>query len=876
MKCRFGLHLDGQYGRQPLNQLGMSDMGPLGLLGMLETQLGLVAPSVTAAQRVVQYRDCLQQLNHADRFFHQTFQVDDFGTAATLLGWRDEWRLHGWRGQIGEGESRRLHDMVAVEVLAAQHLTAGLAERLSLVDEALQQRKVKINAIELLDPLDYFPLLWRRILQQLPIQEPAAFKAEGKGMLGELQRALLHKPTGKIQPLIWQDDGTVQLVRSETSLLATRWLAETISSTGDVLYVATADAARVDSFLGAAAHPNQGLSEVSAFRPALQLLPLLLELLWQPLNVHALIQFLTHPICPVRGRIRRKLATLQGDYPGVGGPRWDEALNEIMFDAGDQQQEALEAIAFWVNHERFDPESGAPLSFVLERTQQLSAYFTQLPARANPALTQAYAAGKSQCEAFAQNLQGLMDQGIDKLKARQLEQLAAQATARGSDHPLRVAQVGAQSCITHPAAVVTSHQVVVWGPLEAPALPSAWPWSASEIIALREMGCDLPGVDIRLQQVATQWLRPLMAAKDKLILVLPPGEKESHPVLQLVSAYLKGAPVTRLETLLTQSQQTSLKLNQLRHTPLPGRQRWWQLPDDVSVQQEQDYSFSQLEKQIFNPYHWLLTQGAKLRSGSLRAVSHEVRLKGLLAHSLIDRFYQQADALQQSEAQFQNWFAQEFDLLMQQEGAVFLMPGRRMELENLRQSLALAMKELRSLMQRSAITQVETEKTLAGQFQGGPLKGYADMVLSKDDQTRAIVDIKWSGKKHREKLETNRHLQLALYAELIRQRTGQWPQVAYFMVRQGQLLACDDGWFKGIHRVKQSKDAKDENTAQLWQRFLSTWTWRQAQFKAGRYEVVLEESEAPDSVAPEDGLPIEVMNQEYNDCKRLAGWEADA
>ena len=54
MDIRLGLHLDGQYGRDAANQIGAVDVGPLGLLSILETQLGLVPPATGAVQRTVQ------------------------------------------------------------------------------------------------------------------------------------------------------------------------------------------------------------------------------------------------------------------------------------------------------------------------------------------------------------------------------------------------------------------------------------------------------------------------------------------------------------------------------------------------------------------------------------------------------------------------------------------------------------------------------------------------------------------------------------------------------------------------------------------------------------------------------------------------------
>ena len=115
MKLRLGLHLDGQQGRPAVNQMGVADVGPLGFLGILETQLGLVSPMDSAAKRCVQYRDCLQQLDNPNRFFHKSYEADDFGTAATLLSWRDEWCLHGWTGEIAAGSSPRLHDLAELE-----------------------------------------------------------------------------------------------------------------------------------------------------------------------------------------------------------------------------------------------------------------------------------------------------------------------------------------------------------------------------------------------------------------------------------------------------------------------------------------------------------------------------------------------------------------------------------------------------------------------------------------------------------------------------------------------------------------------------------------------------------------------------------------
>jgi hypothetical protein len=334
----------------------------------------------------------------------------------------------------------------------------------------------------------------------------------------------------------------------------------------------------------------------------------------------------------------------------------------------------------------------------------------------------------------------------------------------------------------------------------------------------------------------------------------------------MLNALIPKLPIYPVESMLREG---TAPMTAINHTPLPGIKRWWQLPEGTVVPPVPEYSFSQLEKQVFNPFHWLLANAAKFRSGSLLSLVDDFRLKGLLAHSLVERLYRDADGLTMSDDQFSTWFDPAFDQLIAEEGAVYLMPGRRTDRDNLRQALRRALQELRGLLRAANVAVVEPERKLSGHFAGGSLAGYSDLVLMKPDKSQAIIDMKWAGKSHRSKLEENRHLQLAIYSELLRQSTGQWPALAYFLFSQGKLLTRDDLWFPGTHPVS---NRSGENTAQLWQRFLVTWNWRQEQFAEGRFEVVLDDSDEADSTPPDDGLPIEVLNVAYNECMHLAGW----
>ena len=262
---------------------------------------------------------------------------------------------------------------------------------------------------------------------------------------------------------------------------------------------------------------------------------------------------------------------------------------------------------------------------------------------------------------------------------------------------------------------------------------------------------------------------------------------------------------------------------------------------------------------------------AALKTSRILSVSDDFRLFGNLAHSLVERFFERPDALNQDEGACLAWFESTFDQTIKEEGATLLMPGRRSDLEGLRIKLRASFIHLRHQISGAGVVKVEPELALAGHHAGGEIGGFADLVLTKADGSQAVVDMKWSGKKFSDLLKENRHLQLAIYAELLRQKGGVWPQVAYYVLDRGQLLATSDEFFPEAKLVRKEVE---ENTPHLWLRFAETWKWRRKQLDEGKIEVALAEIiETDDSAFPEAGLVPQLLNPRYNDYLHLAGWE---
>ena len=729
MKITFGLRLDGEHGWRPANRLGMPMFGPLGLLNLLETRLGLLRAQCTQAQRVTQYRECLKRCDTPDRFYHASFGIDPIGVSASLLSWRDDWYLHGWNGELPSGAGVRITDMAAVERSARNLLFPSLGERLLQVAESLSRQESKIERVELVDPMEAFPKRWRDVLAKLPVRSVRTYgpSADEKTVLGRLQIALKSahegkRPNGKIA---WSDDGSLRVVRAESCLVAARWVAQTFTSRQEeVAIVAEQDRSLLDATLDAVDIARQGFQDSSPLVPALQVLPLALATVWEPLDVYALLQFLSHPIGPVPSYASRRLAEVIAECPGIGGPRWREAIEEIERRYPERAADIRNALAFWVEHPRYSPAHGTPLTVLLERTRGVRDYFAARFSDQDPIRSAASATGYAQAIAVSAALEALAAQGESSITPVELEALVSHCTGRGAPNFAMDAQIGCVPSASDPGALVEPFDRVIWWQMGAPSLPGQYPWSRSELAALARAGAELPHLDEILAQRGQDWLRPILNTRKQLVLVLPPLGEEMHPLWQEIQWCVDGVRPEPLEDLLTGL--VGEDLPEVAHAPLPQRRRWWILPPEVKISLRSQESYSSLNSFLNAPYQWVLQYTAQLNPSNLLAVTDENRLYGNLAHRLIERFFRAEGSLAFRGEALKAWFSPQFEGVVAEEGAVLLMPGRRGDYERLRAVLGRALEEI----QRQFGAGVETIQLLF------PTK---DLYLGNNPQKRVVA-----------------------------------------------------------------------------------------------------------------------------------------
>jgi len=875
MKITFGLYLDGQRAWRRRNQLGHAIVGPMGMLTLLETFLGLSKPSVSEGERILQYRGLLEKLDAPDRFYYRSFEVDQYAVARTLLGWRDTWHLHGWNGKFTQAASARLCDMAAIEAHVAGHLVPCVGERLFAIAVALGQRQHQhqhpIESVELVDPLEIFPLRWQEVLQRLPLVPSELPSPNGDSSnLARFQNRLL---SAEGEALPWnQEDDSIVVFRSHSLIPAAGLIAELANREAQhTLILAEAEGALFDTLSAAYGNARLGISEKSNLRPSLQFLSLVFSLTWKPLDVFVLLEFLTHPMNPLPEYARNRLAKAVAAQPGIGGKKWCDAMNAIREIAGDQADEVMTTMDQWLQLPTIAADDPAPIALLAEIAARVATIFRSRLKAHDPFVQHASHSGHTQCARMIAALRLLEKQGVQAITRLELDQMFEQVDGNGESSAANLPQVGSPLIATHPAAIREVADTVIWWNMAAPTLPSGYPWHHHEITALRKAGVLLPDMAVVLETEAKYWQRPILSARKQLILVLPPEGKETHPIWFSIERIFADSsiPVQAVEDVL-ENKLSMILAQPVQSRPLPQRRRWWQFePGQIPVWKK--HSFSSLDRFLNNPFEWVLRYPAQINPPNFLSLPEGNLLLGSLAHRCIELMYTRADAFEWTPDQAVAWVDNRLQQLLSEEGAILLLPGRRTALEAFRQKLNVAVYTLQDHLQVAGIFCVEPEKQISGNFFMGELHGFIDLFVTRRDKTTAVIDMKWSrSKAYQEKLQNNRHLQLAIYSEMLHQQTDGWAIPAYFVLDQSNLYAHDKTFFS---KANVASPREQGGSALLWQKALETMRWRQQQFLDGKVELILDDTEADEhSVWPDGALEIESPSLWRSDYAWLAGW----
>ena len=781
--------------------------GPVVLLEWLETQLGLPQADVHRAARVMQYAGALAKVPEA--CFERSLAADRWETASELLQRRDELLLCGWDGVSSQGCPR-----IAVDLALAEKEYIGSfpseAERIAAVAEALDSGQVlPPHELKLTDPSDLWPAAWQTVLSQLDICAPdeASPCSPMSSSLLAAANVVLGQTTST-----FDCDSSLRVTQARSETAAVEFVASVIGNNLErqfrtVVYCEDDSlAVRLDACLQRSGMPTMGASLQTRAHPVLQVLPLALELCWDPVDPQCLLDLLTLPIIPFPRAAASSLARALSAEPGLGSGAWQDAF-ELLCEASDQDADnpgkLKETLNEWLCAQR-SPQ-GQPIATdlmarqcrkvakwaigratLIWRDEGLSPSDEQVAIALREASRQASLLGD------------LVELAGETITQPQLGRLLEEVTDRGVESKPCLSADGGPIRVRSLSEIAAPYDQLIWlGTTTSDTKGSRW--SVKQLADFAAAGIVLDDGTHALRSLrAAESLGLCLASNAMLVIELPQNaEQRAHPLWLAIKQKIadhhqpeEWKPVA-VEDLVSREECDSLSpfvfaCATMSFQPPQPLRPLWDIPASL-LKDRETVSALELEDRLACPLKWTLTYQAKLRSSEIASLPDEFRLRGNLFHSILERVFGGGGDLP-TEDDAAVLVEQAFDERLPLDAAPLAQPEKRVESLRLKNELVKASRLFIRTLTAGGYQSVKIEEPAEGSAFGKELRGSIDCLASAVDGREAVVDFKYAGrKKFYDMVTKGKSVQLATYAFSRRQAVGNFPAVAYLVLSDGTV-----------------------------------------------------------------------------------------
>lgn len=784
--------------------------GPESLLNWIETQLGLQSLRTDASSRATEYVNTLERCS--DAWFAQSLVSDRWATGVRLLGLRDELALAGWNELEDPSCPPLVRDMArAAEGHIFTH--AGEPQRLTRILAALDDgQSLPPHRCILSDPLDAWPSLWRSVLDRLSTEGAEVYRscAPDGSALRTAQDVVRGSSNGPIVP-----DTSFRYLSTRSETAACEYivhaLARDCESLPHTIVYCEDDslAMRLDACLSRHGLPTMGSSSLSPAHPVMQVLPLLLNLLWEPVDPQVLLDFLTLPVSPIPKRAAYRLANSLTVQPGLGSQAWQEALTYLLNSENDPEGTLKQRIDEWLLNSRITRGCLAPTSDVRGRCSVVARWAA---GRARKMLDD-----QSESEELILALQSaahhasvlgeLVEIQGSEISEPQLSRLLEETLGGGVEATAAVEHALGPMRVRSLAEIIAPCKRLVWLGLGT-ADATLSPWSHFDRTLLAKAAIELDDGSKRVASLRRAEAKGLAFVEDALLAVLLPSDttRRWHPLWLAVRNALGSAnePI-RLEDVVAAEDFTTLlpfdaPLSSHTIEPPPKERLLWHAPAGILRDREKS-SASELQTRLACPVKWTLTYQARLYPSVIAQLPDSFLLKGSFCHSILQRVFGDGGELPAS-GDAVKMVAAAFDARLPLDAAPLAQPNMASERRRLRHELCRATETLVDALSAGGYRIAGIETEVQAQAFGKQLTGRIDCLAERHDGEEAIVDFKYAGRdKYRRLLADGRAVQLATYAHARAQTpaaNGDYPAVAYLVLAEGQLFtplgsALNDG-----------------------------------------------------------------------------------
>ncbi|MCZ2404988.1 PD-(D/E)XK nuclease family protein [Paenarthrobacter sp. Z7-10] len=846
MIIEFGWFLDRAPWAFAAPGLNRVRVGRKNLIGLLQTRLGLTRPDTPNAERVSQYLQRLQSIDSPAAWFHASFAVDAWSTAQELLAARDDAVTNGWDGRLPEplpdadddGPSPLLPTLAAAE-RAEGGLAPSLADDLVEILDELQASPLPLGIDELVlqHPEATFPAVWRRLI--------AALRSRGVHV-SEAARP-------ETQPQLTILNAETEWEAAEHTA---RWLAA--ANNGRTAVVCSDSTSVLDQYLTALGQPRLGAGAQSPWQAQDQLIPLFFELIWAPVNVYLLAEFLTLPDTPVRHKAGRSLLRALREEPGTGGEAWLKAVAEI---AGDVDLgPALAATLDTAFNTGLLPASGSVDGRSLLAAAQWFAATVNARAAVEPRL-QATTAQLKRVLALLEPLPDVSRQDLRRIIA---------AVVTPASESILPAEAAPWLRLNHLVELGEDVEDALWWGFKSATTLAVRRWEIHDVRTLARAGVHLPSPEDLTALAVEQTVACAGHARRLLIVQIAQrnGERlNGNPLLEgLVARQPAPTGHTMEQRILDRSvpaesltgEDGTWKLTgrTVRLTPAQLRRPEAPAPvQEVGANQTlipQTLSFSQLNTLLGCSLSWVLQYKSKLRIPDAAQIPSENRMLGSFAHKVVEvlhgQLYAENRAVPSAE-EVRNAIEQ----LLPHFASELLLPGEKARRHAVQSTLETAVATFFEQLQRGGVALQGMEEEFRKELRltaGGtehliPVSGRADAVGIDDAGRRTVVDLKWSNsdKYRRAEIQDGEALQLALYQWAL--GDGDSPSddpTAYYLFKQRS--------FASAHGHFGAKLPRTQEPSELWRKTVRSAEFTLDEVLAGRVTA----AKPAEDALPADGL----------------------
>ncbi|MDP4579878.1 MAG: PD-(D/E)XK nuclease family protein [Saprospiraceae bacterium] len=857
-KIVFGLQLDNK-----VPPIGMGEdnieyfCGPQQLTILLEKRFGIKPPDdQQVAIRTDVYRQHLSShlSEHPDAFYRHSFSADPFATAQTLLNLRDALKQAGWKGADNEDAPPRIRTLSLIEddLNKNKFWPKGWTDRQLDILEKIPFKVIRQLVIYLVEPFDLLPVYWQQVLSGLKnngaqIQqissEPAASEDSD---LSQFQRFIHTLPSGDTPKLKAKGDGSLCLFTGKRDTELAGWLAKWLNEnqSWEPILLLPDKTRTLDNALILEGLPSLGLQTRSDARPALQLLKLVPEFLWQPLDPVKLLAFLTLPQQPIPWDLSKILASNLASKPGLFGQDWQMDLNKFKESVSPEiWEDRKKEYDFWFTRKRYSQKDLVPKSDLLELFTQVNNW------------SQAVLSDHESSMSISSQTQILINL-IDNLPETHLSHLDIVRIIRTALEPIARSPVQAQKNhirVTHHATAILEpiDDLIWWTFTEREPDYFFAKWYVHELYYLQGKGV-LPDLPMKDNQ-RLSWYRKqaFLKTKKRLFLFLPErvegAEIQPFPLFGDLNACFDNLDALKISLDFHLSSEypdfpilAAFNLPNLQSiipAPPTAVPLFLHIDTLLELPERKDESFTSLESLFYYPYKYVFQYKLGLYKAKSLEIIGEKRLYGNLAHRLFEQLIKDTDFWYREEIIIQQWIEESLPVLFEQEGATMLQYGKEPERSVLSRKLTQGVLKFVKIMKNDGWEPDSVETKLTGTFCDKPVSGIVDIILKRGND-RAIIDLKWSGKNYRMDLLKNKEdLQLALYYSLLHQ-TGSFDNVytAFYIIESGELLSRNMRIAnEGISNFS-IEDPKG-TYAEILSKMSSTFHWRKEQLSRAQIEI---------------------------------------